>query len=137
LSIYASYLAKEQGIPGREFLWKQALEICSSKKFEVPALVRLTPYVLNEKTPEFLTALRHAREIASDNPVELSELGRIFYRSGEPAEAEEILRQVTVRHPAFSTGWHYLGMILSSRGDMRAAADAYAKYIEVSPQEES
>lgn len=63
-------------------------------------------------------------DAASNAVIDLIHAGRLD-------EAEQAARELLVRYPDMHDGWDRLGMVHEARGEFRAAADCYAKVVEM------
>jgi tetratricopeptide (TPR) repeat protein len=81
-------------------------------------------------------ALEAAPDDAPDATEALQELCRLLFEHGEPAEAEIVLRRLTVREPHDPAAWHNLGTVYCQLSRFDDAAGAYRKSLELRPHAE-
>lgn len=60
-------------------------------------------------------------------------LGKALKRLGKTSEAKAEFKQATEAEPTYAPGFYELGVVLESDRDYQAAAEAFEKYVALSP----
>lgn len=78
-------------------------------------------------------AFGHMLEAAPGEPVAMLSLGSAALAAGDPARAERVLREATVRHPDFAGAWANLAVALSALQRLDDALACARKAVELAP----
>jgi type IV pilus assembly protein PilF len=84
-----------------------------------------------EAIPQFEQAL--ANPLYRDRVIAETNLGWALYKAGEPQKGMRRIESALVLAPKYCLGWRQLGTIRAERGELQAAAEAFAKYADACP----
>ncbi|HWE26273.1 MAG TPA: tetratricopeptide repeat protein [Myxococcales bacterium] len=85
-----------------------------------------------EAIPQFEKAL--ANPLYRDRVIAESNLGWALYKVGQPEKGIRRIEAALLISPKYCLGWRQLGTIRAERGELSAAADAFAKYASACPE---
>jgi Tfp pilus assembly protein PilF len=85
-----------------------------------------------EAVPQFELAL--ANPLYRDRVVAETNLGWGLYKTGQAAKGVRRIESALVIAPKYCLGWRQLGTIHAERGELQAAAEAFAKYAASCPE---
>jgi len=83
---------------------------------------------------EALTLIRHAVELAPDNPAYIDSLGWVYFRLGHLDEAERWLRRAVADSPGDGTVLAHLGEVLAAQGKTGEARQTLQHALTQSPE---
>jgi len=118
-------------------LLRKALDqdaVQDSERYEL--LVHLALAVSPSEPDEAIALYRKALAIALDTRITLGarlNLAARLMEQGELEEAINLTRLATQRAPEVALGWYNLGLMQRRRGDINAALQAYARALELDP----
>jgi type IV pilus assembly protein PilF len=81
--------------------------------------------------PQFELAL--GNPLYRDRVIAESNLGWALYKTGQPEKGMRRIEAALAVAPKYCLGWRQLGTMHAERGDLSAAADAFAKYASACP----